>query len=586
MRRVESDRLPTPAPAPAGPVSRRRRLWHLPVRFHLAGLALVLAGLALVVGTSASFSADEGAVIIQARSLSGGRGWLVAHPLPSGDPAGVNYPLELSEHGTRGWAPYAKHPLYALILAAADRVGGVPVMVLLSLAGTVVAAGLAGALARRLDPALARPALWVTGLASPLLFDGFLLIAHTLGAALAAAAALAAVVAVERRRPVVAVLGGAALAACVLLRTEAVFLAGAMALVAGTVALRRRELRPIAATVAFVSVVAGGGAHLLDGWWTAHIVGAAVPAAPAVAAPAVAAPSGLVAGRIQGFLVTWLTPGYGGHPVTNLALLVMLAAVVLGAATVRWHPEDARRVRVLATVAAIGAVAALLAGPGNVVPGLLLAFPLAAAGLMLVGRRTVRSGMAAAGSGVCALFVVTVLATQYAKGGGGEWGGRYFAVAIPLAVPILLLAIWDQRSRVEPRVARWVVVALVVCSGVLTTMGVSALGSSHRANARLVAAVDGVGRSVAPDHPVMVTTEGSMPRFAWSTFYSQRWLLATPDGLGDLLGRLRAAGVIRVGFVTRDIVRDQARLDAAGVRVVSEDRSESTRRWYVLVLQV
>ena len=136
--------------------------------------------------------------------------------MPEVDPDGVNYPLEFSESGPRGWTPFAKHPLYPLLLAGADRVAGVAGMVLLSLAGTVAAAGLAGALARRLDPGLTRPAIWVVGLASPLLFDGFLVIAHTLGAALVASAVLAAVVAIERRRPALAlaVVPGVAGACC------------------------------------------------------------------------------------------------------------------------------------------------------------------------------------------------------------------------------------------------------------------------------------------------------------------------------------------------------------------------------------
>jgi hypothetical protein len=570
----------------AAPARRRPRLgsvWAAPVWAHLAALGMVLLCLLGVIGTSPSFSADEGAAVIQARSLSEGKGWLVAHPLPAADPTGVNYPLELSERGPRGWAPYGKHPLYALLLAGADRVGGLTAMVLLSLAGTVAAAGLAGALARRLDPALVRPAIWVVGLASPLCFDGFVLIAHPLGAALAAAAVLAAVVAIERRRPVTALAVVPAVATAVLLRNEAVFVALALGAVAAVVGLRRREARPAAAAVAVASIVAGAGAHLLDGWWTARLLGGPGASTGAAGAPDA---SGLIAGRVQGFQVTWLTPSYGGHPRAALALLVMLAAVAVGALTVRRTPGHGRRIVGCAAVAALAAVSATLAAPANVVPGVLLAFPLVAAGLLLVGRATMRSATARAMAAVSALFVLAVLATQYAKGGSGEWGGRYFALAIPVAVPVLLLALWDQRFRLDGRVARRAAGALVVCSLALTTMGVGALRNSHRSGDRLVAAVDRAGATVAAHDPVMVTTEGSMPRFAWSTFDRQRWLLASSDGLGDLLGRLRSAGVTRVGFVSRDLDRDQAPLDAAGVRVVARDDSQSARRWHVLVLDI
>jgi hypothetical protein len=371
----------------------------------------------------------------------------------------------------------------------------------------------------------------------------------------------------------------------VLLRSEGLFIAAALAAVAGVVALRRAELRLPAATAALGAALAGAGAFLLDREWTARLVGAA-EAGPATAAGAPAGSTGLLAGRVKGFLLTWLTPSYSGRALLGLLLLTMLAALVLGAVALRRHAGDSRRVAVCATVAACAAVAALVAGAGNVVPGLLLAFPAGTAGLLLVGRRTLRTDAARVAAGVSVLYVLAVAATQYAKGGGGEWGGRYFALAIPIAVPLLLLALRDRASALAPRDARRAAVALVVCSLALTTMGVTALRSSHRANARLVAAVDRAGRTVAADRPVMVTTEGAMPRFAWPTFDRQRWLLAGPEGLDDLFDRLQRAGVTRIGFVTRNAERDHAALDAAGVRVLSADDSQSARRWQVLVVDL
>lgn len=576
--------LAGPTAPQLAPQPRLARVWASPLGAHLAALALVLLALLSVVGTAASFSADEGAAIIQARSLSEGGGWLVEHPLPEVDPAGVNYPLELSERGGRGWAPYAKHPLYPLLLAGADRMGGMAAMVLLSLTGTVAAAGLAAALARRLDPALGRVAVWAVGLASPLLFDGYLLIAHTLGAALAAAAVLATVVAFERRSAARALLVVPPMAACVLLRSEGLFMAAALAAVSGALALRRSERRWPAAVAAAGASLAGAAAFLVEREWTASLVGSAAGEARAIATPA--AGTGLLAGRLKGFALTWLTPSYSGRPLLGLLLLTMLAALVLAAVTVRRRPAAAGRIAGYSSLAAGAAVGALAVGPGNVVPGLLLAFPLASAGLLLVGRRTLRTDGARLAAGVSVLFVLAVAATQYAKGGGGEWGGRYFALAIPIAVPVLLLALRDRGAALAPAVAHRTAAALVVCSVALTTMGVTALHASHRANARLVAAVDRAGQTVAADRPVMVTTEGAMPRFAWPTFEGQRWLLAGPEGLDDLLDRLGGAGITRVGFVTRNVERDRALLTAAGARVMATDDSGGGRRWHVMVLDL
>ncbi|MEA2716560.1 MAG: hypothetical protein QOI99_877, partial [Actinomycetota bacterium] len=129
-----------PASTSRSPAGRVRRAWAAPVWVHLAALALILVALMAVVGTGASFSADEGAAITQAKSLARGDGWIVAHPLPQADPEGANYPLELSAKGPRGVSPFAKHPLYAIVLAGAERAGGVTAMVALSMLGTLAAA--------------------------------------------------------------------------------------------------------------------------------------------------------------------------------------------------------------------------------------------------------------------------------------------------------------------------------------------------------------------------------------------------------------------------------------------------------------
>ncbi|HUR22447.1 MAG TPA: hypothetical protein VMZ73_01100, partial [Acidimicrobiales bacterium] len=289
---------------------------------HVAALALVLLALVPLVGTRASFSADEGAAIVQARSLSRGNGWIVEHPVPQADPTGVGYPLENSERGSRGAAPYAKHPLYPVLLARADRLAGVTGMVVLSLVGTLAAAAMAALLARRLDPTLDRPVLWIVGLGSPLLFDGFLVIGHALGAALAAAAALLALRAMERRPPLDALALGPVIAAGVMLRTEFVFLALALA---ATVLIMGFVARHVAvpAFVAVVTAAAAVAARLADREWTGRILGPTGAGSPLP--PGTLAGGGL-AGRLRGFVLTWLTPGYGAGGTVHLALVVMLVS--------------------------------------------------------------------------------------------------------------------------------------------------------------------------------------------------------------------------------------------------------------------
>jgi hypothetical protein len=555
--------------APARPSGRRRRS----IAAHLAGLAVVLLALVPVVGTGGSFSADEGAAVVQARSLAAGDGWIVEHPLPEADPTGVNYPLENSERGLNGVTPYAKHPLYPLLLAGAARLGGVTGMVLLSLAGTLAAAGLAALLARRLDRGLERPALWVVGLASPLLFDGFLVIAHSLAAALAAGAVLLAVRAVETRRVLPALAVGPVVAAGAMLRTEFALLALALAATVAVAGLVARRLA-VPALVAAVAVAAAVAARLADREWAAGIVGPPVPGAPL---PTGALPSGGLAGRVRGFMLTWLTPGYGTTATVHLALIVMLLAVVAGAYLVRRRPEERRLIGGVSVVAVAAAIVALASAPANVVPGLLVAFPLAAAGLLLLRREHLSTLPARLALGTAGLFAVAVVATQYQRGGSGEWGGRYFAAGLTVVTPVLLLAVRDAGRRLDPQVRRIAGGCLAGCMVVLSVMAIGGLRSAHQRNASMNEAVASVVAGGGPS--VVVAADGAIARHGWPTFDDARWLLAGPD-LPALAGRLRAAGVPEFVYVTRDPA------SAGGLMVVSRRAGGGAgRQWHVLVVR-
>ena len=564
------------ADSTAPPAPRWARAWALPVWAHLLALAAVLLLLVPVVRTSNSFLADEGAAVIQARSLEAGDGWIVEHPLPEVDPGGDWYPVVKAERGAKGFAPLGKHPLYPTLAAAAARVGGVAGMVVLSLLGTVAAAGLAAALAARIDEVLPRPTVWVVGLASPLLFDGFLVMGHTLGAALATAAGLAAVVAVQDRRPAVALLVAPAVGGAVLLRNEALLLAVALVLVSGFLALRAAYRSP-AAVVAAATVTGALAARLLDRLWVAGAVGGAV-SATSQGVPATN--DGFVQGRIDGFLTTWLTPGYGDLGPGTLALLVMLAAIGWCALGVRSHPEGRNAILASAAVAAAAAVVAVAAEPGNVVPGLLVAFPAAAAGLLVVRRRLFDDVAKVVIGATAGLYALAVIATQYSVGGSGEWGGRYFALAVPAAVPLLLAALWAEGRSLGAGLRRGVALALVVCSAALSVMAVGALRANHRAGAEVVARIEAAGRITGHPRPVVLTTWVAGPRLAWPTFDDHRWLYVTEGEVRQAVDGLRAAGVGRFVFVANDVAAVRAQLD--GLTVVASDVPRTGRQILVL----
>lgn len=561
---------------PAAPAASERSP-RRPLRVHVAALAVVLLALVPVIGTHASLSADEGAAIVQAKSLSRGEGWIVAHPAPQVDPTGIDYPFENADHGARGVAPYAKHPLYPVLLASAGRLGGVTGMILLSLAGTLVAASLSALMARRLDPALAVPTLWVVGLGSPLLFDGFLAMGHAVGAALAVGAVLLAWRAVERRSVAATAALAPTVAAGVLLRTEFVFLALALAAAVGIVGLLgRRVVFP--ALVAGTAVAAGAAARLGEHAWVARILG------PAVAAPGgpAALPSGGLAGRVHGFVITWLTPGYGATGSNQRALLAALAGVGLAALVVRYRPSEARVVVALSVTAAVAALLALAIQPDNVVPGLLVAFPLLAAGLLSLRPTHVASSAARLAAATSGLFALAVIATQYQRGGSGEWGGRYFALAVPVVAPIALLALRDAGRRLPLPARRVVAGSLIAVTIALSLMAVTSLRVAHGRNAAMNAAVAAaVAGAPAGDGglPVVVAADGAIARHGWPTFDRARWLLGNPDA-GDLAARLRAAGIPRFVLVTRDPAAP-----GPGLTTVSRrDGGGNGRYWHVLVV--
>ncbi|MGI8983234.1 MAG: hypothetical protein ACR2HM_01660 [Acidimicrobiales bacterium] len=507
----------------------------------------MLLALVPLIGTGSSFSADEGAAIVQARSLERGDGWIVAHPFPDVDATGANYPLENSERGTRGTSPYAKHPLYPLVLAASHRVAGVAGMVLVSLAGTLCASALSALIARRLHEALVRPTVWVVGLASPLLFDGYVVIAHTVAAALAAGAVLLALRASERRSIGTALAVAPCVAAAVLFRTEAVFFAAGLAVVAGALGMASRRSRLPLLTVAGGALLAAVVTMELEDRWTAHLVGAASgPGSLAASVPGVG-----LGRQMRGFLLTWLTTGYSTSGLVDLALFVVAWGTVVAAVVVRRRPERGGLVVGLSVLVTASAALAVATGPVHLVPGLLIAFPLLAAGLVLLDRTVLSTETARLAFGAFVVFAIGVIATQYERGGSGEWGGRYFALGIPLLVPVALLAIRNAGRRLQPGPRRVAAGALVACMVAMTAMGVATLRESHRrADAMNRAIRAGIGSLPAAAFRVVVATDGTLARKAWPTFDEARLLLSYGD-LEDLAGRLDAAGVRQFVVVTR-----------------------------------
>jgi len=522
-----------------------RRVQQTPLAVHAAVLAVVLVALLPIIGTTGQFSADEGAAIAQARQLSRGIGWTVPDSFPQADPDGSAFAYELSNRGGDEFAPFAKHPIYPVMLAGADRALGNTGMLLLSIIGTVAAAVVTALLARRLDPRIGVVALWVTGIGSPLLFDSYTVIAHSLGAALAGAALLFALRARERSSFLWVVLIALAMTLGTMLRTEMLFLGLAFSIALLVTAERRSRQWFLCA-----APVVGAGA----GWFLDRVLLKVVVPGPQGATAWLERPSeGFISARYSALKITWLLPEYdvrlGGG-----VLIAALVAAAIATGIARSRPTERDGVRVFAVAAGAAALVWFAIGDGPV-PGLLPAFPLIVIGVIAWDRKPLPA-LAKLLALTFVVFSVAVLATQYASGGSGEWGGRYFAIGLPFLIPVVLAsaaALWRTLDRPTAALAAC---SFVVLSLVVGATAVDTLRVYHHAVDDLVAGIDASARAnpaVDGGAPIVLTTNGAAARFAYTVVEHSRWLTVAPERLDEYVQRLKALGVTSLTFVTTEI---------------------------------
>jgi hypothetical protein len=547
---------------------------------HVLVLGVCLCALVPLVETGYSFSPDEAVAITQARSLANGGSWIVEHPFAEIDPEGRFFPLAGSSMGEEGMAPFAKHPVYPLMLAALEPVGGVAAMVVSSVLATVAAAALAALLARTVTGGLERPVLWAVGVGSPLLFDAYLVIAHSLGAALVTAATLAVVVAVRRPRPLLLMVAAALLVSvAVLFRTEALIFALALGVATVVVGVSRRRSALVAGGLILATI--GVATAMFEKWLQQVFIGAGPQT---IAIPA--AGGGFFEARWVGFLKTWLSPSFssdasGGDSLLVVVLLLAVAAVIV----LRWRPGRPHMLVFLGVSAAGLALVAFLTNPDRVVPGLLVAFPLAVFGIGLVDRDYFRSPQRLVLTVTVGLFVAGVLATQYAVGGGAEWGGRYFALGVPALAVLSIDALVRRAPALPVAVRHRATAGLVACSLVLAISAVAGVSGSHRKNQDLLTQLVRSSQSISPGDggaPVVLTNRGNIGRFAWPTSPPQRWLQNSDEDLGaELASRLVGAGISELTFVGQDQEEIAPFLSRYAI---DEQRSREIGRWKITVL--
>jgi hypothetical protein len=527
-----------------------RRLWAAPLWFHAGALLLILLALLPLMSPNSSFASDEGAYALQVEALEAGS-WAYDYRAAPLDPEGRYFPIYLSTRTPSGYYPYVKHPAYPLLLQGARRLAGPTLgLHLLALLGTVGAAAAAWLLAGEFDHRLSRPSFWVAA-TGPVLVNGFLIWAHAPSAALAGFALLcAARIARHGYRPLATAALVASLAAGVLLRSEALLFAGALALALSWSWFRKGGRRR--AVPALLLGLPALGATLVERAWITRLVGQ-----PLDTLNVRRGDISYLAGRVSGASHE-LVNNPGQDPGSFLPLLLALGLVVgLGyLALRRWGPRS-RAGLLAATAGVLGLLLVRFVGhPYVPVTGLLAAWPLALLGLLLV--RHERLGPAGALLGLTAgLFVTLVLLTQYPEGGATEWGGRFLS---PALVPLAVLATAGLSAALRRVPGRERSLAAGLLATIALAYGAFGLATTGAQRARVERVTQAVARyaSSVPgrsDSPVTLTVQGFLPRAGWAVNEQVRWMYVDSADLAAAMADLRARGAAEVRVVVPYHVR-------------------------------
>ena len=532
--------------APTVHPSVTRSLWA-----HVVLLGVVLFALLALVRPQAIVVPDEGVYLAQADALAHG-GWEIPREATDVDVRGeLSRLLPEAVLGDNEVA-YARHAAYPLLIAPALHLGGYTGVLVISVLGLWGAAIASSLIARRMDPALAIPALWLVGIASPLVFYGYLSVAHAAAAATTGFASLGISRWVDLRSVVGLVGGTLALAATVLLRSEGTLFALGLSIALVLLSLRQLRTRGIDVRAMLTGVFLGAvtvASYLAD-TRVDHMVtrGDTYGLNPA----AIATRSS--ADPVSGSWASLLRP-FGRSPESATIWVVTAAASLIAASLVmRVAPRRWRVALGLLVVAAAASVAMLFDPPG-LVTGLLPAFPMLAAGLVWLHRSDLEDPMRARIITTVAITAAGIVATLYANGGAAEWGGRFFGLLVPLTVPLAVLGL-SRVAALMDRTQRRVAFACSVC--VVFALSSSALRLQADLRSDTADTVQGT-ISYLEDHfggdPPLVVVANERPGGNSRRFWD------VPEGVEVLttlaLERLdaaiepaRAAGVERIVVVT------------------------------------
>lgn len=427
-----------------------RVLW-----INAAVLLIALFALVPLIYNGSIFMPDEGVYLKQAEALSEGR-WSSPYPASDVDPDGVLAALTDGGFVDGRVVHYHRHALYPLLLTPAFAAAGQLGAMTLSILGTWSAAIAAAFIARGVKRPLGVGAMWLAGLASPLFFDAYQVVGHSIAAALAGVAFLGATRAVRDGQLRHLWYALPAVAAVVALRTEgavfAVALAGAVGLIAiGWRPFARFSWRDVAISVSIIA--AAGIAYLLDSKAATALVPTTSLATDRIGGPAI--------DPVRGAWVTLLQPFNGGWQNVSMAIPLVVGFTWLAAIALRARPTHP-----LLPLASLGlAMAAALTvftDPTFLISGFFSAFPLAVVGIVWLRRSDFRSPTVIMAVATCLAAAFGILITNYGVGGATEWGGRFLHLLLPIFIPLVAIGCSNAAAVLPPRPIKWALGAAAV----------------------------------------------------------------------------------------------------------------------------
>jgi hypothetical protein len=510
--------------------------------WHVAALTLLLLALLPIIDNGSVAFPDEGVYSAQARNLADGS-WYGPRSAPEIDRTGQFDPnLGVIVDGKS--IPYGTHPLYPLVLLPGYLAGGTTGMLVISLAGSVLAALSAALLARRLNPAYAVPALWLAGIGTPLLFDSYLVMGHSLVAACCGWLVLAVTAAVDDRRWWAAAGALALTVPLVALRSEGLIVAASVGGMVGLAALpipRRRAMDWPAAFLGGAIVVLAGVTYLVNG-----AIGRALTERGEVGSTAFNEAAKGSGNPLEAAWVSLVQP-WGQSISAKPSLVLLVIAVALAAISLR-----VPAVRPVLPVALFGLAAAAgvvtLFEPPQPLNGLVAATPVLVFGLVFLQRPDLDDQFLVRLVGTATISTSLLLLTIYSSP-GAQWGGRFFHVLLPLLVPLTVLGLDRGFTRLSCGERRVAIGCIAVATLTLAALSVRVNVEFRREFQRITEATNqAVDQSRSPTIVAVTMLSGNgLARGFWdSPHRDDVVVLPKPAAMFDLLDGARAAGVDRV----------------------------------------